>query len=87
MFSCINKFWRELDFNSFLSTDGLLDDNYARRTNINTGVKDRIHLGRLGVARLGLLFRDAILGRGFSGRVDGRLFTDVLKVSGNSTVS
>ena len=87
MFSCINKFWRELDFNSFLSTDGLLDDNYARRTNVNTGVKDRIHLGRLGVARLGLLFRDAILGRGFSGRADGRLFTDVLKVSGNSTVS
>ena len=87
MFSCINKFWRELDFNSFLSTDGLLDDNYARRTNVNTRVKDRIHLGRLGVARLGLLFRDAILGRGFSGRVDGMLFTDVLKVSGNSTVS
>ena len=65
MFSCINKFWRELDFNNFLSTDGLLDDNYARCTNVNTGVKDRIHLGRLGVARLGLLFREAILGRGF----------------------
>ena len=87
LFTCINKFWRELDFNSFLSPNELLDDNFARRTNVNTGVKDRIHLGRLGVARLGLLFRDAILGRGFSGRVNGRLYTDVLKVSGNTNAS
>ena len=43
LFACINKFWRELDFNSFLSPNELLDDNFARRTNVNTGVKDRIH--------------------------------------------
>ena len=85
IFNCANKFWSELNFNSFVNSSGLLDDNFGRRYNVNTGFRDRIHLGMLGISRLGLLFRDAILGR--SGKVDGRLYIDVVRGSGNSHVS
>ena len=81
----MNKFWCELNFNSFLNSSGLLDDNYGRRFYVNTGFRDRIHLGMLGISRLELLFRDAILDR--SGNVDGRLYIDVVKGQGNSHVS
>ena len=83
--NCVNKFWRELNFNSFLNSSGLLDDNYGRRFNVNAGFRDRIHLGMRGISRLGLLFRDAVLDR--SGKVDGRLYIDVVKGQGNSHVS
>ena len=85
IFSCINKFWIELDFNSFLNESGLLDDNYGRRFNIETGKKDKIHLGRLGISRLGLMFKDAILGK--PGRINGRSYVDVIKGSGTVHVS
>ena len=51
IFSCTNKFWSELDFNSFVNDSGLLDDNFGRHYNAETGKRDRIHLGRLGIAR------------------------------------
>ena len=85
IFNCVNKFWCELNFNSFLNSSGLLDDNYGRRFNVNTGFRDRIHLGMLGISRLGFLFRDAVLDR--SGKVDGRLYIDIVKGQGNSHVS
>ena len=80
IFSCTNKFWSELDFNSFVNDSGLLDDNFGRHYNGETGKRDRIHLGRLGIARLGLMYKDAILGK--SG-VNGRLYADVTRRPGD----
>ena len=85
IFNCVNKFWSKLDFNCFVNNSGLLDDNFGRRYNVNTGFRDRLHLGMLGISRLGLLFRDAILGK--SGKVNGRSYIDVVRGSGNSHVS
>ena len=80
IFSCINKFWFELDFNSFVNESGLLDDNFGRHYNAETGRMDRIHLGRLGIARLGLMYKDAILGK--AGIVNGRSYADVIRGRG-----
>ena len=80
IFSCINKFWSELDFNSFVNESGLLDDNFGRHYNAETGRRDRIHLGRLGIARLGLMYKDAILGK--AGIVNGRSYADVIRGRG-----
>ena len=85
LFSCVNKFWHELDFNSFVNESGLLDDNFGKRYNVNTGVRDRIHLGYRGISRLGLLFRDAILGK--PGSLGGRLYSDATRGSGDYHVS
>ena len=84
IFSCTNKFWSELDFNSFVNDSGLLDDNFGRHYNAETGKRDRIHLGRLGIARLGLMYKDAILGK--SG-VNGRLYADVTRRPGDDHIS
>ena len=80
IFSCINKFWSELDFNSFVNESGLLDDNFRRHYNAETGRRDRIHLGRLEIARLGLMYKDAILGK--AGIVNGRSYADVIRGRG-----
>ena len=62
LFSCvINGFWHCLNFNSFVGPDGLLDNNYGRYFNVTLGRRDRIHLGRLGISRLTLLIREAVL--------------------------
>ena len=85
IFNCIKKFWSELDFNSFVNDSGLLDDNFGRHYNAETGKRDRIHLGRLGIARLGLMYKDAILGK--SGVVNGRLYADVARRQGDDHIS
>ena len=85
LFSCVNKLWHELDFNSFVNESGLLDDNFGRRYNVNTGIRDIIHLGYRGISRLGLLFRDAILGK--PGSLGGRLYSDATRGSGDYHVS
>ena len=41
IFSSINKFWSELDSNSFVNESGLLDDNFGRHYNAETGRWDR----------------------------------------------
>ena len=79
-----NKFWSELDFNSFVNDSGLLDDNFGRHYNAETGKRDKIHLGRLGIARLGLMYEDAILVK--SG-VNGRLYADVTRRPGDDHIS
>ena len=61
IFSCVNKFWNSLGFDSFLGNDGLLDDNMGRYFNASIGRRDRIHLGRLGISRLSLMIRKAVL--------------------------
>ena len=61
IFSSINKFWNSLGFDSFLGDDGLLDDNMGRYLNAVTGRRDRIHLGKLGISRLSLMIREAVL--------------------------
>ena len=61
IFSSINKFWNSLGFDSFLGDDGLLDDNMGRYFNAVTGRRDRIHLGKLGISRLSLMIREAVL--------------------------
>ena len=61
IFSCINKFWNSLGFDSFLRDDGLLDDNMGCYFNAETGRRGRIHLGRLGISRLSLMIREAVL--------------------------
>ena len=61
IFSCINKFWNSLGFDLFLGDNGLLDDNMGRYFNAVTGRRCRIHLGRLGISRLSLMIREAVL--------------------------
>ena len=61
IFSCINKFWNSLRFDSFLGDDGLLDDNMGRYFYAVTGRRDRIHLGNLGISRLSLMIRETVL--------------------------
>ena len=64
--SCVNPFWRVLNFVSFLDNDDLLDQNYCREQNMTTGYKDRIHLGYLGISGLCQLFRHCIIKPPFS---------------------
>ena len=64
----VRTFWSHLNFSSFLGPDGLLENNFGRFFRINTGKRDRIHLGRLGIARLALLIREAVL---YPGKVTG----------------
>ena len=66
LFSCRNPFWQTLGFNSFLDDDDLLDSNFTRPFNTSTGYRDRIHLERRGISRLGLLIRDAVLQPGIN---------------------
>ena len=61
IFSCINKFWDCLAFDSFLGEDGLLDYNMGSYFSAVTGRRDRIHLGKLGISRLNLMVREAVL--------------------------
>ena len=61
IFSCVDKFWNCLGFHSFLGDDGLLDDNMGRYFNAITGRRDKIHLGKLGISRLSLMIREAVL--------------------------
>ena len=61
IFSCKNKFWDCLRFDSFLGENGLLDDNLGRYFSAVTGRRDRIHLGKLGISRLSLMIREAVL--------------------------
>ena len=62
LFSCLNKFWYELGFDDFLDDhNDLLDNNYVRYYKVETGRKDRIHFGRLGISKLALMIREAIL--------------------------
>ena len=61
IFSCISKFLDCLGFDSFLGEDGLLDDNMGRYFSAVTGRRDRIHLGKLGISRLSLMVREAVL--------------------------
>ena len=61
IFSCKNKFWDCLGFDSFLGENGLLDDNLGRYFSAVTGRRDRIHLGKLGISRLSLMIREAVL--------------------------
>ena len=65
----------------------MLDDNFGRHFNANSGYRDRIHLGRLGISRLGLLIRDAVLRPRYS--VDFRSFAGVAgsHVHGNHHLS
>ena len=62
LFSVIKKFWYSLDFNDFLD-DKLdsLDNNFGRYFNVSTGRRDRIHLGKLGISKLSLLIKEAVL--------------------------
>ena len=80
----LDKCWSELDFNSFVNDPALLDDNFGHHYDAETGKRDRIHLGRLGIARLGLMYKDAILGK--SG-VNGRLYADVTRRPGDDHIS
>ena len=66
LFSYKNPFWQTLGFNSFLDDDDLLDSNFTGPFNTSTGYRDRIHLGRRGISRLGLLIRDAVLQPGIN---------------------
>ena len=62
LFGCKNKFWVELGFNHFLDPDtGLLDNGFGRIFQVTTGRKDRIHLGRLGIARLSFMIKESVL--------------------------
>ena len=62
IFSCVNKFWYLLDFDTFLDDRlDLLDNNFGRYFNVSTGRRDRIHLGRLGISKLSLLIKEAVL--------------------------
>ena len=77
MMSCRNIFWSHLNFSSFLGPDGLLENNFGRFFRINTGKRDRIHLGRLGIARLALLIREAVL---YPGKVTGnRSYSSIVR--------
>ena len=50
LFGCVNKFWYELGFDSFLDDQhDLLDKNYGWYYRVETGRRDRIHFGRLGI--------------------------------------
>ena len=64
LFSCMNKFWYEQGFDGFLDDhrhNDLLDNNYGRYYKVETGRKDRIHFGRLGISKLALMIREAII--------------------------
>ena len=62
LFGCVNKFWYELRFDSFLDDQhDLLDNNYGRYFKVENGRPDRIHFGRLGISKLSLMIREAIL--------------------------
>ena len=62
LFSSINKFRYPLDFNDFLDDKlDLLDSNFGRYFNVSTGRRDRIHLGKLGISKLSLLIKEAVL--------------------------
>ena len=62
IFSCVNKFWYSLDFDTFLDDRlDLLDNNFGRYFNVSTGRRDRIHLGKLGISKLSLLIKEAVL--------------------------
>ena len=47
IFSCVNKFWSELDFHSFVNDSGLLDDNFGRLYGEAKVHKKNIPLGPL----------------------------------------
>ena len=62
LFSCLNKFWVELGFNNFLDINhDLLDDNLGRLRILNSGRRDKIHLGWLGISKLSLMTKEVIL--------------------------
>ena len=62
LFGCVNKFWYELGFDSFLDDHyDLLDNNYGRYFKVENGRPDRIHFGRLGISKLSFMIREAIL--------------------------
>ena len=62
LFSCGNKFWHSLDFDTFLDDRlDLLDNNFGRYFNVSTGRRDRLHLGKLGISKLSLLIKEAVL--------------------------
>ena len=79
IFSCKNKFWDCLGFDSFLGENGLLDDNLGRYFSAVTVRRDRIHLGKLGISRLSLMIREAVL---YPRQVvDRRLYSSVVGTS------
>ena len=62
LFSCMNKFWLELGFGGFLDDhNDLLDNNYGRYYEVERGRKNGIHFGRLGISKLALMIREAII--------------------------
>ena len=84
-FSCLNKFWVELGFNNFLDINhDLLDDNLGRLRILNSGRRDKIHLGRLGISKLGLMIKEVILMPRY--KVDSRSYSGVVASISDTTL-